>query len=145
MRVPHGSGAWAGLAGFGFGGLFDAVLVHQLLGWHRVVPGGVTAGGIPVEGQFQVLMAGLMLTGLVGTWRRRTKAGRRPGHWPGTALIGFGLWHLTDALLFHALLGLHRVRPDADQPLLWDLGWALVFGLLPVLLGWRAHGPARNS
>ena len=53
-------------------------------------------------------------------------------------LIGFGLWHVADALLSHALLGLHRIRMDAAEPLVWDIGWLVIFGLLVTLFrSWK--------
>ncbi len=37
----------------------------------------------------------------------------------------------------HWLLGLHRVKMDSPNPFFWDLLWLAVFGLGPLLLGWR--------
>jgi hypothetical protein len=58
-------------------------------------------------------------------------------------LIGFGAWHIVDAILSHWILGLHRIRTDAGDPLLWDLLWFAVFGVLFVAAGMvlRRRGP----
>ena len=50
-------------------------------------------------------------------------------------LIGFGLWHVADALLSHWILGIHRIRQDAANPLAWDLAWLALFGLVPLAIG----------
>lgn len=42
-----------------------------------------------------------------------------------------------DGILSHWLLGLHRVKMDSPNPLFWDLLWLAVFGIGPLLLGWR--------
>jgi hypothetical protein len=34
------------------------------------------------------------------------------------------------------VLGIHRIKPDADSPLLYDLGWLLLFGAIPLAVGW---------
>ena len=54
----------------------------------------------------------------------------------GALLTGFGAWHVVDALLAHWVLGLHHIRMDSDNPLLWDLIWLAAFGLVPLLAGW---------
>jgi hypothetical protein len=50
-------------------------------------------------------------------------------------LIGFGVWHAVDAVLSHWLTGIHRIRMDVPEPLAWDLGWLLIFGLVPLAAG----------
>src|SRR5688572_14712306 len=72
-------------------------------------------------------------------WRRRAAlAGRDAGPvlW-GHALLGFGLWHIADAVLSHWVTGIHRIKMDSPQPLLWDIAWFVVFGLVPAIAGWR--------
>ena len=55
-------------------------------------------------------------------------------------LAGFGAWHVVDAVASHWLLGIHRVRMDTDSPLLWDLLWVGVFGIVPLLMAvWMAR------
>ena len=52
------------------------------------------------------------------------------------ALLGFGGWHIVDALLSHWLTGIHRIRTDSPDPLMWDLIWLFAFGVLPAVAGW---------
>jgi uncharacterized membrane protein len=51
-------------------------------------------------------------------------------------LVGFGIWNVVDLLVFHWLLEVHHIRVDAAEPLLRDLGWFAVFGLVPLGIGW---------
>ena len=68
-------------------------------------------------------------------WRRRhglaPASGRRV---IVAALAGFALWQLVDAVLFHWLAGIHRVRMETSVPLAWDLGWLAAFGLVPAAI-----------
>lgn len=110
------------LLGVALGGFFDGILLHQILQWHHLVsnledvdlPGQLLADGL-----FHALMYLLALGGLIGLWRaRRAFTGRAL---MAGLLVGFGLWHVLDAVLVHWLLGLHRIRMETAQPLLWDL------------------------
>jgi hypothetical protein len=76
----------------------------------------------------------LAAVGLWGLWRRGTPPGRRL---LGGLLAGFGLWHVVDSVLSHWLLGIHRIRVEAENPLAWDLLWLGAFGIVPLLAAWR--------
>lgn len=147
LRLP------AMLAGIALGGFFDGILLHQVLQWHHLLS-GLDAVDDPrmqilADGLFHAAMYGVALAGLALLWARRASlatpdAGRRLA----TGLLaGFGGWHVADAILSHGLLGLHRIRMDVADPLPWDLGWLVAFGVLPLALAWwwrRApRGPAR--
>ena len=58
---------------------------------------------------------------------------------------GFGVWHLLDSVVSHWVTGIHRIKMDSDVPLLWDLIWFVLFGVVPVVVGWimrsRSTGP----
>ena len=54
-----------------------------------------------------------------------------------TTLIGFGAWNVLDSIVFHWIMQIHHIRMDAASPLLWDLAWFMVFGVLFLLLGYR--------
>ena len=63
-------------------------------------------------------------------------------------LIGFGTWHIIDALVSHWLIGLHRIRMDSEFPLFWDVAWLVAFGILPLLLAVLLppkSGPSRGA
>ncbi|RYF65684.1 MAG: DUF2243 domain-containing protein, partial [Comamonadaceae bacterium] len=141
------------LLGIALGGFFDGILLHQVLQWHHLLSDAdwARAHGLGfqllADGLFHALMYVLALAGLGWLWARRralgdSQAGQALVAW---LLAGFGAWHVADALLSHWLLGIHRVRSDVANPLLWDLGWLAVFGVLPLLSGWlrlAAHARA---
>jgi uncharacterized membrane protein len=144
----HTSGrrlGWAAfLLGFGLGGFFDGILLHQILQWHHLLSGVEAARQdigllIVTDGLFHLLMyivTGVGLWLLWRGWHGRTTLG--DSRFMGLALLGFGGWHLADAILSHWLLGIHRIRMDVDNPLLWDLGWLALFGLIPLGTGFAA-------
>lgn len=136
----NGRSLWAGFLGFALGGFFDGILLHQILQRHHLlslVPGMADLRlQVLWDGYFHALMYGLAALSLWGLWRSR-HAALPTRRMLGLLLFGFGAWHVTDGIVSHWLLGLHRVRMDAALPLAWDLGWAAGFGLLPVWAGWR--------
>jgi uncharacterized membrane protein len=132
---------WGFVLGFALGGFFDGILLHQVLQWHHflsLVPGmGDLRLQILWDGYFHVLMYAIAVLGLWGLWhaRRRTE-----GDWGsaliGSVLLGFGVWNWVDVGLAHWVIGIHRVRLDSDSPLMWDLIWLFVFGVLPIVAAW---------
>ena len=142
---------WAGYAlGFGIGGFFDGILLHQILQWHHLLSGVEQARQdirvlILWDGIFHLLMYVVAGIGLWLLWRARKEfpAAGADRRLFSNALIGFGVWHIVDSILSHWVLGIHRIRMDVDNPLFWDLLWFVVFGLVPVTIGWmmRRGGP----
>jgi uncharacterized membrane protein len=140
------------LTGFALGGFVDGVLLHQILQWHHllslVLPPDALRAQILWDGLFHVSMIGVAAIGLFGLWKRRDRLEGRPlGFW---LLLGFALWQLVDVGFFHWILGIHRVRVDRPDPLIWDIGWLLVMGGIPALLallvGRRGTGqPMRHA
>ncbi|HEY8381546.1 MAG TPA: DUF2243 domain-containing protein [Microvirga sp.] len=135
------AGAW--VLGFALGGFIDGILLHQVLQWHHLlslVPGEALKDirvQILADGGFHVLMYVIAAIGLWMLWQRRTGfAGtgvdRRVA---AAAAFGFALWQAVDTVVFHWLLRIHRIRVDVDNPLIWDIGWVVVFGIPPLLLG----------
>lgn len=154
QAAPIGKLNWAGyLLGFALGGFFDGILLHQILQWHHLLSGvpGETFRDIRVQivadGVFHLLMYIIALIGLVMLWQSRASLTRSNEDrvLVGNALIGFGVWHIMDALLFHWTLGLHHIRMDSENWLLWDILWVVVFGVAFVVSGWRLRYRARTS
>lgn len=139
---------WAGFwLGFALGGFFDGILLHQVLQWHHLLS-NVQAAALRdlraqmlADGLFHVLMYFIAAWALVLLWRGREGFARGDAGrvlW-GQALIGFGVWHIVDSVVSHWITGIHRIRVDAPNPLFWDLLWFVVFGVLPLVLGWLAY------
>jgi hypothetical protein len=63
----------------------------------------------------------------------------------GSVLLGFGVWQFIDVVVFHWIVGIHRIRVDVAEPLPWDIGWMVVFGLPAVLAGWWLLRRARSG
>ncbi|MDB5474025.1 MAG: Conserved rane protein of unknown function [Devosia sp.] len=135
---------WAGHAlGFSLGGFFDGILLHQVLQWHHLLSGLEQARQdirvlILADGLFHLLMYIVAVVGLWLLWRTRREfpAAEADRLLWGNVLIGFGAWHVLDAILSHWILGIHRIRMDVDNPLFWDVLWLAVFGILPIILAW---------
>ncbi len=134
---------WPGyLLGFGLGGFFDGILLHQVLQWHHLLSGLEQARQdvrvlILTDGLFHALMYVVTAIGLWLLWRARREFAA-PGadrRLLAAALIGFGAWHIIDGVLSHWVLGIHRIRMDVENPLFWDLLWLAVFGLVPLIAG----------
>lgn len=136
---------WSGLLlGFALGAFFDGILLHQVLQWHHLLSG--LQGELFTDIRVQILADGLFhlkayviaLIGLALLWRTRSEFAE-PGAGRlllAAALIGFGAWHVADAILSHWILGIHRIRMDAENVLLWDLAWFFVFGIAFIVAGW---------
>jgi len=132
--------------GFGLGGFFDGILLHQILQWHHLlslVPGaGDLRWQVLWDGVFHALMYVVAALGLWGLWWARRRGDEAPGRrLVGALMVGFGLWHVVDSILSHWALGIHRIRIDSPNPLAWDLVWFVAFGVVPLVLGgWLVRG-----
>jgi len=131
--------------GLAIGGFFDGIFLHQILQWHHLLSGIESRADdlrfqVMADGLFHLAMYVLLLCGLGLLWRPRRNSDISPlptANAIASTFMGFGAWHLIDALLSHWLLGLHRVKMDSPNPLFWDLLWLAVFGIGPLLLGWQ--------
>lgn len=132
---------WSAVLGFALGGFFDGILLHQILQWHHLlslVP-GVESLRVQVlwDGLFHALMYLIAVLAIWRLWRSRAQAQHEWGRsFAGALLIGFGIWNVLDIGLAHWIVGIHRVRLDSPNPLLWDLIWIVAFGILPSVVGW---------
>jgi uncharacterized membrane protein len=134
------------LLGFGLGGFFDGIVLHQILQWHHMV----TSAGYPPDSvdnlEFNTLWDGLfhaftyaaVALGLVILWRH---AKVPHGTWPGrllagTMLQGFGIFNLVEGTINHHILKIHHVNETVPelQWIYWDVGF-LVWGALMLLIG----------
>jgi uncharacterized membrane protein len=129
--------------GVGLGGLFDGIVLHQILQWHHMVSTPVPPVTLQdletntlADGLFHAFAWVLTVGGLLGLLVTRSDLdvpgrGRRV---VGGLLIGWGGFNLVEGIVDHHLLGLHHVRPGPDEAL-YDIGF-LVWGAGMVVLGW---------
>lgn len=135
---------WAGyLLGFALGGFFDGILLHQILQWHHLLSAleGEAFRDIRVQiladGFFHALMYVIAAVGLWLLWRTRGAVLARAADRIlfANVIIGFGVWHVVDTVLSHWITGIHRIRMDSPNPMLWDILWLVIFGLVPLAIG----------
>jgi uncharacterized membrane protein len=131
------------LLGIGLGGFIDGIVLHQILQWHHMV----TSAGYPAD-SVRNLTINTLFDGLfhAATWIATAvglmvlhRAVRRGYAWSGHRLlggmaIGWGGFNLVEGVVDHHLLGLHHVKENAANPLLWDLGF-LALGAILVIAG----------
>lgn len=144
------AGYWLG---FAMGGFFDGILLHQILQWHHLLSAiqtgalGSLRAQVTVDGWFHALMYVVAAIGLWNLYRYRAANSSPPDFrviWP-RFWMGFGLWHIIDAVFSHWITGIHRIKMDSSMPLFWDLLWVTVFGVLPLLWGWRRANASSAS
>ncbi|SHI68678.1 Uncharacterized membrane protein [Roseomonas rosea] len=147
-------GMAGGVLGFALGGFFDGILLHQILQWHHflsLVPGEALRDlrmQILADGMFHVAVYLIATLGLLLLWgaRRAMAPAGAGGRLLGAALLGFAAWQAVDVVVFHWLVGIHRVRVDVPDPLTWDIGWLVLTGLPPLALGlWLRRRPGPPS
>jgi uncharacterized membrane protein len=137
-----GTITWPGiLLGIGLGGLFDGIVLHQILQWHHLLSAPIPpvtlealerntlADGLFHAAAWVATAAGVAL--LAARWSR----GSRPelGSLVAAALVGWGLFNVVEGLIDHHLLGLHHVRPGPDE-LVYDLAF-LAWGAAMLVAG----------
>ncbi|RYG09559.1 MAG: DUF2243 domain-containing protein, partial [Burkholderiales bacterium] len=99
------------LLGVALGGFFDGIVLHQILQWHHLLSDVDAIKDIRLQlladGAFHALMYLIAVIGLVRLWKVRRFLDRESSTacLCGAILIGFGTWHLLDAVLSHWLLG----------------------------------------
>ncbi len=127
-----------GLIGLGVGGLVDGFVLHQLLQWHHLwsrKTSDRTVEGLEentfADGVFHLAVLVVLLLGVALLVGHRVEA--QP--LVGLGLVGWGLFHLVDQLVFHLALGAHHIRMDAERPEVYD--WAFAgTGVAFIVTGW---------
>ncbi|NSX03807.1 DUF2243 domain-containing protein [Cupriavidus gilardii] len=145
---------WAGYTlGFAMSGFFDGILLHQILQWHHLLSGiergalGDLRVQVMADGVFHALMYVIAAIGLWLLYRSRDAFAvpHAPRRLLANFWIGFGVWHVVDAVLSHWITGIHRIRMDSPNPLLWDLLWLFLFGIIPLIVGIRMRKTNRPA
>ena len=105
------------LFGLGLGGLFDGIVLHQVLQWHHMLSSWYPVNTIENlelntfwDGIFHSAAYVFVVAALFVLWRT---AKRKHLYWStkllaGSMLIGFGLFNTVEGLIDHHLLGVHQ-------------------------------------
>lgn len=131
------------LLGIGFGGLFDGVVLHQILRWHHMLSSEACCPVTTVRGlELNTLADGLfhlttILVLAVGTAMLWSRIRDRGAPWSGWRLVGLGLegwggFNVIEGLVDHHLLGIHHVRPGPQRSE-YDIGFLIVGAILAVV------------
>lgn len=124
------------ILGLGILGAIDGIVFHQLLQWHHVILSPNLQLEIMSDGLFTALFSALLVWGGVKIFQdaRKKQLGSSWKIFFGGIFIGGGLFNLVEGIINHHILQIHRVRPLAENPLLYDLAF-LAIGLLFVVIG----------
>ncbi len=146
-------GAWSGyLLGWALAGLLEGILLRHILQWHHLLIGLRWAPFQEVRVQFladRIVLLAMCIVAVGGLWSlwrgRRCPEIRAGSTLVRHALIGFGAWNVFEGFLAHWFLDLHRIRMAAENPLMWDLLWFAIAGVVPLSLGLLLSRGARPS
>jgi uncharacterized membrane protein len=116
------------LTGIGIAATLDQVVLHLLLGWHHLYDRGSEQLGRISDGLFHLAGSACLAVGIVGLVRHGRGRERRA---LGAVLAGAGGFNLYDGTVQHKVLRLHQVRPEAADPLPYDVAF---IGLAVVVL-----------
>ncbi len=133
------------LLGVGLGGLFDGIVLHQILQWHHMLTSqgdfpATTVSGLEVntlwDGLFHATTYVFIVVGLFWLWDRARAGGVRSS-WKGVLgwmLVGWGLFNVVEGVIDHHILRNHHVRA-APNELAWDIAF-LALGAMLLVGGW---------
>lgn len=146
----------AGLVlGLGFGGFFDGIVLHQILGWHHLICRTDTCQPTSIaslqqqnqeDGCFHLVVWMVSLLGTALLFRARTERGDARSL-TGAMLAGWGGFNVVEGLVDHQLLGVHHVLPGSPHELLYDLlflGSGLMLGGISAWIHRREPTPFRR-
>ncbi|WNF22192.1 DUF2243 domain-containing protein [Mesobacillus jeotgali] len=124
------------ILGLGLLGAIDGIVFHQLLQWHHMVLSDNIQLEIFTDGLFTALFSAKLLWGGVKIFQdaRKNQLGSGWRIFLGGIFIGGGTFNLVEGIVDHHILQVHRVKPLAENPLMYDLAF-LVIGALLVVIG----------
>lgn len=125
------------ILGLGLLGAIDGIVFHQLLQWHHMVLSPNLELEIFTDGLFTALFSALLIWGGMKIFRdaRKKELGSSWKIFFGGIFIGGGTFNIVEGIINHHILQVHRVRPMAENPLLYDIVF-LAIGLLLVMIGY---------
>jgi uncharacterized membrane protein len=134
------------ILGLGLLGAIDGIVFHQLLQWHHMILSPNNELEIFTDGLFAALFSALLVWGGVKIFQdaRKNEIGNSWKVFVGGIFVGGGAFNLVEGIVDHHILQVHRVKPLADNPLAYDLGF-LAIGLLLVIIGFLIKRMETNA
>lgn len=133
--------------GVGVGGLADGFVLHQLLQWHHLwssrTPDDTVSGlerNTLADGIFHSAMLVVLLVGVVLIVGERAPIRSAVG----LTLVGWGLFHVVDQLVFHLALGAHDIREGVASPEIYNWSFFAV-GIALIAAGWLVVRSAAST
>ncbi|MRH43463.1 DUF2243 domain-containing protein [Aquibacillus halophilus] len=125
------------ILGLGLLGAIDGIVFHQLLQWHHMVLSTNIQLEILTDGFFTAAFSALLIWGGIKIFKdtRNDKLGYNWSIFFGGVFIGGGTFNLVEGIVNHHILQVHRVKPTAENPLVYDLAF-LALGILLIIVGW---------
>ena len=118
-------------------------MLHQLLGWHSFYDRSTRTAALVSDGVFHLASTALVAAGLILLLRSGGPiSGRRTF---GSICVGAGAFNLYDGTVQHKLLHLHEVRPDAADPLPYDLAFNGLAALVLAVGAWLLATSRRRA
>jgi uncharacterized membrane protein len=125
------------VVGLSVGALLDGFVLHEVLQWHhlwsRKTPITTVSGlekNTLADGIFHLVFLVVLLLGIGLLFGRRIEG--RP--FAGLLLIGWGVFHVLDQVVFHLVLKAHHIREGVANPEVYD--WTFfAIGLVLIALG----------
>jgi len=131
------------ILGLGLGGFVDGIMLHQILQWHHMLssvnpPTTIAQMKLNMvwDGLFDAATWVLTVLGIGLLWQavKRDDVPKSSSILFGSILIGAGTFDIVEGLIDHQILGIHHVKPGANQ-LAWDIGFIALGGILAIF-GW---------
>ncbi len=133
------------ILGLGIAGAIDGILFHQLIQWHHMIDSPDIEFEILTDGLFTAAFSALLVWGGINIFKhaRNHELGSSFRLFLAGILIGAGTFNLVEGIIDHHILQVHRVRPLAKYPLIYDIVF-LLLGLKLVLIGLKVK-PKQNK
>lgn len=131
------------ILGLGLGGFVDGIVLHQILQWHQMLssvrpPTTIAQMKLNMvwDGLFDAATWVLTVVGITLLWQavKRDDVPKSSSVLFGSILIGAGAFDVVEGIIDHQILGIHHVKPGANE-LIWDIGFIALGGIL-VIVGW---------
>lgn len=134
------------ILGLGLLGAIDGIVFHQLLQWHHMVLSPNIQLEIITDGLFAALFSAKLVWGGVKIFQdaQKNQLGTSWRIFLGGIFIGGGVFNLVEGIIDHHILQVHRVKPLAENPLIYDLAF-LAIGALLVVIGFMIKRLEANA